>query len=114
MMLVSDVDHMLWHHKKAEFTADKLFGETPPVKGAIAGVPGNRIQVIWTHRYYGNPENASSGNTLYILRLVLENQASANIFSPEGAWMPSDAGGLRLQAYSLRCILQAAQAEAAE
>lgn len=28
--------------------------------------------------------------------------------------MPSDAGGLRLQADSLRCILQAAQAEAAE
>ncbi len=114
MMLVPDIDHMLWHHKKAEFAADKLFGESPPVKGAIAGEPGNRIWVIWTHRYYGDPEKASSGNTLYILRLVLENQASANIFSPEGAWMPSDVGGLRLQADSLRCILQAAQAEAAE
>jgi hypothetical protein len=101
MMLVPDLDHMLWHHRKEEFACDKLFGKQPQVKGAIAGQSGNRIWAIWTHRFYGNPESASSDNTLYILRVVIENQ-------------DADAEQRAMQAEQMQAILQAAQIEAAE
>jgi GNAT superfamily N-acetyltransferase len=114
MMLVPDLDHMLWHHKKEEFACDKLFGKQPKVKGAIAGQPGNRIWAIWTHRFYGDPDSASSGNTLYIIRLVIENQATASTISSEDRGLASGARQLALQAEQLKAVLQMAQAEAAE
>lgn len=104
MMLVPDHDHMLWHHKKEEFVCDKLFGKQPAIKGAIVGQAGCRMWAIWTHRFYGHPEFDSSENTLYILRLVIENQDTAT----------SDAEQADSQAEQMRAILQTSQAEAAE
>lgn len=46
IMLVPDLDHMLWHHKKKEFVCDKLFRKQPEIKGAIVGQPGNRMWAI--------------------------------------------------------------------
>ena len=105
MMLVPDHDHMLWHHKKEEFVCDKLFGKQPEIKGAIVGQPGHRMWAIWTHRFYGDPDCASSENTLYILRLVIENQATANTCNSEQC---------DSQVEQMRIILQTAQTEAAE
>ena len=104
MMLVPDLNHMLWHHKKEEFVCDKLFRKKPEIKGAIVGQPGNRMWVIWTHRFYGDPDCASSENTLYILRLVIENQATAT--------SNAEQGGTQIE--QMRAILQTAQDEAAE
>ena len=104
MMLVPDLNHMLWHHKKEEFVCDKLFRKTPEIKGAIIGQPGNRMWAIWTHRFYGDPDCASSENTLYILRLVIENQATAT--------SNAEQGGTQIE--QMRAILQTAQDEAAE
>ena len=104
MMLVPDLDHMLWHHKKEEFVCGKLFGQQPRIKGAIVGQPGNRMWAIWTHRFYGDPESASSQNTLYILRLVIESQVDIST---------SDADQCERQVEQMRAILQAAQDEAA-
>lgn len=101
MMLVPDLDHMLWHHRKEEFACDKLFGKQPNIKGAATGDFGNRIWVIWTHCYYGNPEYSSPDNTLYILRLVIENE-DANL------------GQRQTQVKQLHRLIQAAQNEAAE
>lgn len=115
MVLVPDLDHMEWHHKKEEWVCDKLFGKIPKIKGAIAGQFGNRIWVIWTHRFYGDPDSQSSGNTLYILRLFIEQtQAAVRTFSSEGRELPYNAGQLELQVQQLKAVLQAAQAEAAE
>ncbi|KAF6231617.1 hypothetical protein HO173_010149 [Letharia columbiana] len=105
MVLVPDLDHMLWHHKKEEFVCEKLFGKKPQIKGAIVGQAGNRVWAIWTHRFYGDPESASSENTLYILRLVIENQATTGI---------RDAEQSERQVEQMKAILQAAQGEAAE
>lgn len=105
MMLVPDLDHMLWHHRKEEFVCDKLFGRQPQIKGAVVGQPGNRMWAIWTHRFYGDPESASSENTLYILRLVIESKATAS----RGGAEKDDC-----QVEQMRAILQIAQAEAAE
>lgn len=101
MMIVPDLDHMLWHHRKEEFACDKIFGKQPRFKGAVTGEPNDRIWVIWTHRYYGHPHNNPLDNTLYILRVVIESQ-SADLEQREH------------QVEQMRAILWAAQDEAAE
>ena len=105
MMLVPDLDHMLWHHKKEEFVCDKLFGKQPEIKGATVGQPGNRMWAIWTHRFYGDPESTSSENTLYVLRLVIENQGTASA---------TDAEHGDSQVEQMKAVVQNAQVEAAE
>ena len=100
MMILPDVEHMLWHQSKENFASEKLFGTTPETKGAIAGEPGHRVWAVWTHRYYGDPSSISSDNTLYILRLVIENQQSGH---------EED-----LQIHFVHAVIQAARSEAAE
>ena len=75
----------------------KLFGHTPTIKGAIVGNDGSRVWVIWTRAYYGPLGDVSSGNTFYILRLVVENES-----------LVED------NAKALGAILEMAQNEAAE
>ena len=101
MMLVPDLDHMLWHHRKEEFACNKLFGKHPQVKGVMTGELNDRMWVIWTHRYYGHPHAVSLNNTLYILRIVIENQ------NP-------DQEQREHQVEQMRAILWAAQHEAAD
>lgn len=66
------------------------------------------------HRYYGHPDIEASENVLYILRLVIEGDKTANI-TPSGnnAKRPPIATNAE-QVASLKTVLQAAQAEAAE
>ena len=60
------------------------------------------------------PELTSSENTLYILRLVIENQASGSAFPSEGKESAYDSRKLQAQAELLKSVLQTAQAEAGE
>ncbi|KAL2835643.1 hypothetical protein BJY01DRAFT_258967 [Aspergillus pseudoustus] len=93
--VVPDHDHLVWHHSKEEFGAQRLFSKIPLVKGAIAGPPGNRVWAIWMHRFYRHLDSRdSSANILYILRFVIEDRAPA--------------------AGDVRAIFQAAQTDAAE
>lgn len=71
--VIPDHDNILWHHAKEEFTSQKLFGKMPTIKGAITGPAGKRVWLIWTHRFYSDPKGPSSDNTLYILRLGIED-----------------------------------------
>lgn len=89
-------DQMQWHHAREDFVCNKLFKKQPQIKGAIVGEPGSRIWTIWTRAYYG-PLNPKSGNTLHLLRLVLEDE-SATVQNAE----------------NLKAILELAQAEARE
>lgn len=102
LTIVPDLEHMLWHQSKAKFACSKLFGESPKIKGAVAGEPGYRVWAIWTHRYYGAPGPAASDNALYILRLVVENPRSGH--GQEGEDPQID---------SLHAVIEAAQNEAA-
>ena len=94
--LIPDHDTMQWHHLREDFVCDKIFGKKPTVKGAIAGDPGSRIWAVWTRAYYG-PLKAESGNTLHVLRLVIEDETE-----------------VQENAARLQAILRLAQAEAAE
>lgn len=114
MMLVPDHDHMLWHHKKEEFVCDRLLEKRPTVKGAIAGAQGNRIWATWTHRFYGDPKLASSDNTLYILRLVQEDQGTLNDVVSDERQSGISTQRSETQTDLLSAVLRRAQAEAAE
>ena len=114
MMLVPDHDHMLWHHKKEEYVCEKLFGKKPTVKGAVVGLPGRRIWAIWTHRFYSNPATASSDNTLYILRLVVEDQEPSENDLLGLKDSSTETTRLGILTGSLKAVLQHAQAEAAD
>ena len=112
--ILPDLDHMLWNIRKEDFATRHLFGKAPQAKGAIAGPAGDQVWAIWTHRYYDRPDAASPDNVLYILRLVVERDGSANRD-------PSSAAGFEMggrlhaeQIGYLGAVLQAAQAEAAE
>ena len=104
LILVPDLNHMLWHHSKEDFVCQKLFGKQPQIKGAVVGQPGNRIWAIWTHRFYGDLKSASSENTLYILRLVIENPAAPTTLDADQQEI--------MEVEYMRQILQAAQDEA--
>ncbi|KAM0335181.1 hypothetical protein ACHAQA_000222 [Verticillium albo-atrum] len=111
--VVPDLDHMLWHIAKEGFATNNLFGKIPEAKGAIAGSPGRQVWVIWTHRYYDRPDAPCSNNVLYILRVVVEGDKSANSTGVVDEDMVK--GCLDDdQAESLEAVLHAAQNEAAE
>jgi len=112
MVLMPDLDHMLWHHTKEEFACAKLFGKQPQIKGAIAGEVGSRVWAIWTHRYYGDWRSTASGNTLYILRLVVEKEAIASNNTVEGREPRYDIE--KMQVDYLRAVIRTAQVEAAK
>ncbi|KAE9371603.1 hypothetical protein N431DRAFT_426250 [Stipitochalara longipes BDJ] len=94
--LVPNHDVMQWHHKREDFVAGKIFGKSPLIKGAIAGEAGSRVWAIWTRAFYG-PLKPESGNTLHILRLVIEDETD-----------------IEANAAKLRGIVEIAQAEAKE
>ncbi|KAG9246207.1 hypothetical protein BJ878DRAFT_302556 [Calycina marina] len=95
--LVPDYEVMQWHHLREDFMTGKLFGKSPTTKGAIVGEEGSRVWAIWTRAYYGPLDGAESGNTLYILRLIVEDE-QVNEANTQ----------------ALKSILELAQAEAAE
>lgn len=110
--ILADLDHMLWHISKEEFACQHIFGKTPGTKGAIAGIPGQQVWAIWTHRYYGNPQETDS-NVLYILRLVMEGDETANKVSGtyDAESLPTVPEETEVSLYA---VLQAAQSEAAK
>ncbi|KAK3687881.1 hypothetical protein B0T22DRAFT_510863 [Podospora appendiculata] len=72
--IIPNMNHMLWHHCKEDFAAEKNFGRAAPARGALVGQPGNRMWAIWTRRWYDKPDSPDAHNTLYVLRLVVENE----------------------------------------
>ncbi|KAF2972709.1 hypothetical protein GQX73_g863 [Xylaria multiplex] len=117
VVILPDLDHMLWHIRKEDFATEYIFGKRPQAKGAIAGSPGKQVWAIWVHRYYGHPnhpdeKDENGGNILYILRLVVEGDDTANKPHEDQFLPQTDAH--REQAAALEAVLQAAQAEAAE
>jgi hypothetical protein len=105
---------MLWHIRKEDFATEHLFRKTPRAKGAVAGPPGSQAWAIWTHRYYSDPTRELADNVLYILRLVVEGDPSANKpLSSAGEGQPEEFLSAR-HVQHLEAVIRAAQAEAAK
>lgn len=92
--MIPSYECMQWHHGREDFVTNKLFASSPTIKGAIAGQPGSRVWAIWTRAFYG-PVASNAGNTLYILRLVIEDEKDTEE-----------------NAASLKAVLSLAQSEA--
>ncbi|KAK3319020.1 hypothetical protein B0H66DRAFT_255041 [Apodospora peruviana] len=96
--ILPDLDSLLWHLMREDYMTKHIFGQTPAVKGAVWGEEkGKRMWAVWTRGYYGGLEKIE-GNTLHILRFVVEDEGAEVECLREG----------------FRSIVQIAQAEAAE
>jgi hypothetical protein len=96
--LIPNEESMLWFHEE-EYLAEKVYKKPAMVKGAISGEPGSRVWIIWDRFCHGPVGVSEARNTLYILRLVIENQ---------------DDEKHGQQAEHLKAVLQVAQVEAVE
>ncbi|KAK8848856.1 hypothetical protein PGQ11_015336 [Apiospora arundinis] len=115
VVILPDLDHMLWHIRKEDFATNHIFGATAMAKGAIAGSPGKQVWAIWVRRYYGHPDTPGEheGNVLYILRLVVEGDDTANKPHDENRSPPPTEAYVE-QAAALEAVLWAAQTAAAK
>lgn len=109
--VIPDLDNMLWHLMREDYMTTALFGRTPLVRGALVGTEEcrNRVWAVWTRNYYSPDRKDAHRNTLYILRLVMEDEDSiaANDGS-DGKHKKKDLG------MALHKIIDAARREAAE
>lgn len=111
--LLPDHETIQWHHVRENFMCGKIFGKQPTIRGAILGEPGHRVWAVWTRSFYG-PLVAASGNTLHILRLVIEDERSQGDITVKAGEPLHNEDWLNDHARRLKEILQIAQAEAAE
>ncbi|KAL6706834.1 hypothetical protein ACN47E_005170 [Coniothyrium glycines] len=71
--LVPDIDTIRWHHARENFVGNELHGKAPKIKGAIVGTEkGKRVWCYWTRMWYNPNPAETKGNTLHILRVVVE------------------------------------------
>lgn len=75
---VPNYDIIRWHLYRDEFIANRVFKdkEQTPIKGVVAGLEGKRVWAIWT-RNYGSISDDPEKNTMYILRLVVEDESAS-------------------------------------
>jgi GNAT superfamily N-acetyltransferase len=112
--IIPDHEHIQWHHDRENFMCQKIFRKQPNIRGAIVGEDGHRIWAVWTRSFYGSVGEASSGNTLHILRLVVEDEGSESAISSRMGGVLSNGSLLDEQAQKLKSVLQIAQAQAVE
>ncbi|KAI4596091.1 hypothetical protein KJ359_006385 [Pestalotiopsis sp. 9143b] len=113
VVILPNLPQIMWHIRKEDFVTRHVFGNTPDVKGAIAGEPGKQVWAVWAHRYYRHPDHSGQDeNVLYVLRLVMEGDETAN--KPHEDQLSVSTEAYTEQATALKAVLQAAQAEAAQ
>ncbi|KAJ4367357.1 hypothetical protein N0V83_006938 [Neocucurbitaria cava] len=72
--LLPDIDTIRWHHARENFVAMELHGKMPTIKGAIVGTEkGKRVWCYWNRTWYNPNAAEAKGNTLHVLRLVIED-----------------------------------------
>lgn len=71
--LIPDHKTIEWLQAREDFVANELYKQVVPVKGAMATVGGNRVWAIWVRMWYNEDIKEREGNTMHILRLVVEN-----------------------------------------
>ena len=72
--LIPDLETVQWHHAREEFVGQEAHGKVPKIKGAIVGDEvGKRVWCYWTRVWYNEDVSVVKGNTMHILRLVVED-----------------------------------------
>ncbi|KAK2041385.1 hypothetical protein LZ31DRAFT_472603 [Colletotrichum somersetense] len=112
--LIPDLDAMLWHLMREDYMTKHIFGRTPAVRGGVVGDrPGARVWAVWTRGYYGGLKRPEEGNTMHILRLAVEDEASLDAAAAAAAADGEGEGGRFVQD-AIEALLRLARAEAAE
>lgn len=76
--LVPDIDTIRWHHAREDFVGMELHNKSPKIKGAMVTTEeGKRVWCYWTRMWYNSNPADAKGNTLHILRLVIEDAKPA-------------------------------------
>lgn len=71
---IPDLETIQWHHAREEFVGREAHGKIPKIKGAIVGEEsGTRVWCYWTRVWYNEDVSVVKGNTMHILRLVVED-----------------------------------------
>ena len=106
--LIPDVKTMKWHHAREEFATKEMLARVPDIKGAyIKTDAGDQVWCIWTRTF----DSDEAGNTLHILRLVIEGERLARSSESEPIILEhSDQAKVQASA----ALLQAAQLEASK
>lgn len=75
--LIPNVETIRWHHAREQFVGTEIYGRFPDIKGGVVGEKdGQRVWCYWT-RMWSNPNKGEAkGNTLHILRIVVEPDAA--------------------------------------
>ncbi|KAH6895733.1 hypothetical protein B0T10DRAFT_224912 [Thelonectria olida] len=76
-VVIPDLDTLQWHLYREDFMCKHIFSRTPAIRGAIytpANHPESRVWAIWTRAFYGGRAKPEK-NTLYFLRLVIEDES---------------------------------------
>ncbi|KAH7319881.1 hypothetical protein B0I35DRAFT_222531 [Stachybotrys elegans] len=74
--ILPDADTMLWHMYREDFMCQHTLSRKAVVRGAMYAPPsraGGRVWALWTRGLYGGAA-APEKNTLYILRLAIEDE----------------------------------------
>ncbi|KAI1804949.1 hypothetical protein F4811DRAFT_250328 [Daldinia bambusicola] len=73
-----DHDTLRWHLYRDDYICSVLFKAAAPyTRGAVAGPSGRRVWAVWARNYGGTAADKNvDKNKLYILRLVIESEAS--------------------------------------
>jgi hypothetical protein len=72
--LLPDLETAQWHFAREAFVGTEVHGQTPNVKGAMVGTEkGKRVWCYWSRMWYNNDPAEAKGNTMHILRLVVED-----------------------------------------
>lgn len=100
--LIPDHKTIEWLQAREDFVANEIYKRTATVKGAMATVGGKRVWAIWLRMWYSEDLQKREGNTMHILRLVVENDEK------ESESYTGD------QMAGISAILRLAQHEAAE
>ena len=109
--LIPDLKTIQWHHAREEFAGKEMLGRDPDIKGAHADCEDkSQVWCIWT-RTFGSTE---AGNTLNILRFVVEGEEEIARYESEAGNNPIDPKSVdQAKLQSATAVLRAAQAEAA-
>ncbi|KAJ4326078.1 hypothetical protein N0V94_000240 [Neodidymelliopsis sp. IMI 364377] len=83
--LIPDIETAQWHHAREEFVGQEVHGRVPKIKGAIVGDEvGKRVWCYWTRVWYNEDPAVIKGNTMHILRLVVEEDVLGSNKASEG------------------------------
>ena len=112
--VIPEIATIRWHHAREDFIARQLHGRVPNIKGAIVDGdgPGKRVWCYWTRMWYNEDPAASNGNTLHVLRLVVEEYGALDWERPSTT---DESEHMKCKyAPAIAALLRLAQKEAAE